>query len=331
MIPILETDRAELQKLQDQVGKVYTAKDLEQARQFSIQQKQLGQQWQDLWNTLASDVVPALNATIQATRADMYAHTELRKEFEAGKISAEEYNNPNEKVLDTLRAQFIAADNAKAKIDNLAQSQRDAAAAALEEAKAEDALYDSIHKSLDASFAFQQAQIDLKNAQDAVAASGGNTAENQLRLREAYVKLADAAVALAEQQAQVDGTTLSASQKADIFRGKLQELEAGLDPNSPLRKDLQGYIDELNSIPGGKEHGNHLVDRGARGRQRPRVPVLRRRRRRARPGRRPTAGHRPRRRGRAEQGPAEGARDGWRRHPHPHPHRPRRIHRRAIR
>ena len=102
----------------------------------------------------------------------------------------------------------------------------------------------------------------------------GHDAAANLQPREAYVHLGDAAVTLAEQQAEVAGGTLSASQKADIFRGTLEKLIAKLGPKDPLRKQLQGYIDQLNAIPSAKNtnittsgiqpgnHGNHQAFAG---------------------------------------------------------------------
>jgi hypothetical protein len=252
MIPVLETNVAELEKLEAQVGKVYTQKDLDAARQYSITQKQLGQNWNDLWNTLAGDVVPAFNSLIQNTLADQYAHKKLNEAYDEGKISLDQLNDPSEKLLDTYRKDYIASQNAEAGIAALSQAQQEAANSAKAEADAEDQLYDAIHKSTDANFAYEQAQIDLKNAQDAVKKGTGDATENNLRLREAYVKVADAAVAQAEANAEASGSTLTASQKADIYRSTLENLAAQLGPNDPLRKRLQEYINELNSIPSSK-------------------------------------------------------------------------------
>lgn len=45
------------------------------------------------------------------------------------------------------------------------------------------------------------------------------------------------------------GNQLTASQKAQIFSDKLRDEEKGLAPNSPLRKALDGYINQLKNIP----------------------------------------------------------------------------------
>jgi len=256
MIPILEADAEELKKLEAQIGKVYTAKDLEAARQYSIEQKHLQQSAGDFWNSIAQQAVPALAQLFANTNAESYASKRLREEVAAGRITRDEYNratenglSPSNRLVKAYEDEYRAAGQAKDKTDQLSQAQRDAADAAKREADAEDKLYTAIQKNVSAEFAYEQAQIDLRNAQAAVAAGTGNAVEDNLRLREAYVKVADAAVAYAEEQASVAGKTLSASDKADIYRDTLQRLMAQLSPTGSLRKSLQGYIDELNSIP----------------------------------------------------------------------------------
>ncbi len=252
MVPILEAGVAELTKLEAQVGKVYTQADLDNARRYQVSQKQLGQSWTDLVSTIGSDLVPALADTFQNTNANIYAQTQLTKAYQAGKITYDQFTFSNQDLLEGYRKDYLAAQNAKAGIDALANAQQAAANAAKAEADAEDVLYTALEKNTSAEFAYEQSLIDLKNAQDVVAAGTGNATENNLRLREAYVKVADAAVAQAEAQAAANGTTVTAAQKADLYRQTLENLMGQLGPNDPLRQNLQGYIDELNSIPSAK-------------------------------------------------------------------------------
>lgn len=264
LIPILETDRAELKALQDQVGKVYTQKDLDAARNYSIQQEKLHQNFGDFVASVGQAVTGPLGDLFQNTNAETYAMKRVNEMYQQGKISHDEYNaaisDPNNnKLVQNLEAEYKAAQTAKAGVDALNQAHKDAAAAALAEADAENKLYDALDKNQSAAFAYEQAQIDLRRAQEAAAkveadstASGLDKEEALLREKEAYIKVANAAVDYGEKQAEVNGQTLTAAQKADIYRANLQALENELSPNDPLRKDLQGYIDELNSIPSAK-------------------------------------------------------------------------------
>lgn len=267
MVPVLETNIAELQKMEAEVGKVYTQADLDNARKYQVAQKQLGQNWSDLVSQVGGAVVPALADLFQGQNALIYANKQLTKSYDDGKITYEQYTSNNQALLAGYEKDYVASQNAKAGIDALANAQQAAANAAADEAKAEDALYTALEKNVSSEFAYEQSLIDLKNAQDTVAAGTGDATENNLRLREAYVKVADAAVTLAEDQATANGVTLTAGEKADVYRQKLIDLQAQLGPSDPLRKDLQGYINELDSIPsnintsistsGGQRPGGH--------------------------------------------------------------------------
>ena len=58
---------------------------------------------------------------------------------------------------------------------------------------------------------------------------------------------AAAAARLAEDQALASGATFTAADSARVQRDQLQWVADTLAPNSPLRKQLQGYIDDLNN------------------------------------------------------------------------------------
>ncbi len=298
MIPILETNVEKLKQMEAAVGKVYTQADLDNAKRYEVSQKQLGQGWSDMVSSIGGAVIPVLGDLFQNQLALAYANDQLTKSYQAGKITYEQYTSNNADLLKGYEKDYIAAQNAKAGIDALAQSQQEAANAAKADAAAENTLYDSIHKSVDAGFALEQANIDLTNAQATVAgeslkdvaaaqkvtdaqatlktaldkygdtsiqaanatialeqaqaaagATGETAIENNLRLREATVKVADATIAQTEAEAGVSNITMIAGAKADILRAALEKLAGQLGPNDPLRKQLQGYIDELNSIP----------------------------------------------------------------------------------
>jgi hypothetical protein len=102
---------------------------------------------------------------------------------------------------------------------------------------------------MSASFAYRQSVLDLANAQKAAADLKGKDKEANLRLEESMVAVADATVAMRVEQAAANGVTLSTAQQNDIWIAKLRDLEKKLDKNSPLRKNIDAYIAQLQSIP----------------------------------------------------------------------------------
>jgi hypothetical protein len=253
MIPILETNLAQLQRLQAQVGKVYTQKDLDAAKQYSIEQKKLGQSWEDMVNTLAQAVVPGLADLLTNTNAHAYALKRLNDEYAQGKIGQDEFNRAmmggSSAHLRALEDEYRTSVTAAAQLDTITAARLREADALKAEADAEDVLYDAIHKSTDAHFAYRQSLLDLTKAQKDAKDAKGKDAEANLRLEEATYAVADAAVAQAVAQAALSGQTLTSAQQAEIQVNALRHLEARLDPKSQLRKDIDAYIRQLQSIP----------------------------------------------------------------------------------
>jgi hypothetical protein len=100
-------------------------------------------------------------------------------------------------------------------------------------------------QAADATVALLVAQNNLKDSQTSLQ-------DSLIAQKEAYLQDAAATEKDAQQRAAMIGDTLSAADSARIYRDRLQELTNTLDPASPLRKSLQGYIDELNNqVPGG--------------------------------------------------------------------------------
>jgi hypothetical protein len=143
----------------------------------------------------------------------------------------------------SLEEQQLAADAAE-------QALWDLLNATLAQFNSELALEGQITRVNDALGAYSQAQIDAttgklkgEEAARAIADAERNAAEQAL-------SMAASAARLAEDQAAASGATLTAAESARIQRDNLAIVAASLDPNSPLRKRLQGYIDELeNQIP----------------------------------------------------------------------------------
>ena len=95
----------------------------------------------------------------------------------------------------------------------------------------------------DATNALHQAQLNEQKASE-----GYNDAlETQ---KENMINAALAAVSQEEAIAGLTGGTVTAADKQHTFVTRLTELQATLDPKSPLHEQLQQYIDMLNGVPG---------------------------------------------------------------------------------
>jgi hypothetical protein len=66
---------------------------------------------------------------------------------------------------------------------------------------------------------------------------------------QAVLAQAAAATSLAEEQAKANGETFTAADAARVQAEELQKVADGLAPDSPLRLQLQGYIDKIREIP----------------------------------------------------------------------------------
>jgi hypothetical protein len=98
---------------------------------------------------------------------------------------------------------------------------------------------DALNRQVDAGKTLDQQYADQATS----------LAKHQLDLVDAMVNAAKAAETLATKQADAAQTSLSAAEKAQVFRDALQTEMATLAPGSPLRANLQAYIDMLNNIP----------------------------------------------------------------------------------
>lgn len=131
-----------------------------------------------------------------------------------------------------------------------------------------NAAREAIYQLLDATLSMFNSQLGLEDAtfrtSDAVAEytgllwqqiagtyEGDNAAQDlaqaQNNAASAALSQAASAAKLAEDQALASGATFTAADAARVQRDELQRVANSLDPNSPLRKQLQGYIDQLNN------------------------------------------------------------------------------------
>jgi len=243
LIPILETDTAELKRLEKAVSVTITDDDIARVREMKIREKELGSQWEQLTATIGQKLFPVKEALINKLAEEVFIQQHLGEELAKNQYQTMSNVDAYEAATKALRAQFQASLSAKVELDELTDVQRAAADAAQRNADAERTLYDAIHKSTDASFAYRQSLLDLKKAQKDAHDAKGKDAEANLRLEQAYHRVADAAVDLANDQRASNGqAALSTDEAVTIEIAALERLMKGMDKNSPLYKNLAAYV-----------------------------------------------------------------------------------------
>lgn len=115
--------------------------------------------------------------------------------------------------------------------------------------------YDATLALLNSNIAYQQAQVQSQKAIDEYnkslrdgSLSAADRKEKELALLSQFLSTAGAAAKAAEDQAKLEGKTISAGDAAKIQRDKLIELAGTLDPNSPVQYGLQLMISQLQGV-----------------------------------------------------------------------------------
>jgi trimeric autotransporter adhesin len=174
---------------------------------------------------------------------------QLAEETEAGGAVLLEYEKRQKSVGDALKARTEREKDLTEQIEALYEASIAVIDAELAREKALDAVNDGTHE-------VNKAQQEYN---DTVAKYGRNSAEAltaQDRLADAtrglkgdFLGAAGAAVRLAEDQAKARGESISAEERQRLYRTELERFASTLSPSSPLRTQLQGYIDKLNETP----------------------------------------------------------------------------------
>lgn len=167
-------------------------------------------------------------------------------------------------AFEQLKLQLIAmgvpAEQVDAAFDDFGAAVSDAGEAAETTATDVDTLTNALTGLFGASLDAEEAAIRTRDAIAHLAevqASGTATAD-QLRQAEidalqAILAQGDAAVDAAAKQAELNGAQLNGTENAYVQKQALEQVAATLAPDSPLRAQLQAYIDQLGNIPGVKE------------------------------------------------------------------------------
>lgn len=275
MIPVLQEDAGRLKLLEESVQTTFTAQDLAAIRNYKIAQDQLGQSADDLWMSIGRIALPVLKGAVDGLNEWIYVSEHFSEKQQELAQTEGEWAVTTEEVDLALRKEFQATLNlADAKI-KLKDDLEAATKAAKAQADAELKLYDQIQASISGEFAYRQAIIDRDAIRKESLKKGDDARQLELQWEQAYTKVADAAVAKANEEAR---GTLTAIDKKRIWITTLQDEMKTLDPKSQLYQNLKRYVDELNEIPatvtttiafrgvnastGGSAHGNLSFDEG---------------------------------------------------------------------
>jgi hypothetical protein len=248
MIPILETNSAQLKTLEAQAAKVLTSADLERVREYQIQQQELKQQTDQLGYSLGQTLVPAALAVVESANKNIYVNQRLAETQADLNDRAPTWRGATMAQAKAFGDEWDAAQKAKVGLDALTQAANDNAAAAAADEAATQKSIDAVNKEFAAGEGYQQSLIDLQKAQKDYNDAGGKGEEVNLRLEEAILRVAQAAVDSAKVGAAANGVTLDASQQLQVEIDSLKQLASTLDPNGAVHKDIEDHIRQLQQL-----------------------------------------------------------------------------------
>lgn len=171
-----------------------------------------------------------------AARGAAIAAAAHRREVEASISPYREFAQGMAIATDAINAQRAAADKARQSLSDL----RDQAKGLVDD---QLGLEGAIYSAMDAIDAYTEKTKDHT-------ASLRDVAEAGLDAEKSFKAVSDQALITAESQATLNGTTLTAGGAVDAQVLALRDLEATLDPKSPLRRFIDEYIGVLYTIPG---------------------------------------------------------------------------------
>lgn len=199
----------------------------------------------------------------EAVEASASATENLKAEMEGG-ISVTELAEQREKSL-------AKAIDAKAEADAAAEDAARAHTEALEEQRRKtDELHSAKAALVGGDIAVREAQraagvaVDELNALiDEGTASTDELSASQDNAALAVLGAAQAAADLRVAQAEANGETTTAATKNALMRDELSKVASTLEPGSPLRLMIEGYIKDLDAIPDEVKTSFTISARGA--------------------------------------------------------------------
>jgi len=217
-------------------------------------------------NFIESDPRRALGAfrenTIKSLREEGGARNELiatlieQDQLDAGLLDTiTEQSAAYKKSLDVIYERARAAAELTGADEDQAAAAGAAARANAENAAAIKETYENTLALLNSNIGFQQSQVASQKAIEEYnkSLSDGSISaldrrDKDLSLMSQFQNTAAAAVKAAEDQAKLEGKTLSAGEAATIQVKKLKELAGQVDPNSPVQYGLGLMISQLQGV-----------------------------------------------------------------------------------
>lgn len=214
------------------------------------------------------ELTAAHNRAVEAENAENAALSELQAAGDSAATATDGLTVAIEGGTDASGNASIATSEFEARLQASSQRAQENAAALEEQKAALEAAEEATQALITATLSMFNSELQLANQQDRTTDAirdyeeklftlGGQTnltTEEQRDLdaaaRDVYssaLAQAGAAAKLAEDQAKASGATLTAAQSATIQRDSLQQVANSLAPGSPLRAQLQAYIDVLNN------------------------------------------------------------------------------------
>jgi hypothetical protein len=159
--------------------------------------------------------------------------------------SSDDAAEATQRMNDQARIQAQAASDAEAAL----KSYSDAVLATI---NSNLGLADAADKTTDAVAKYNEANATAAATNYGTKASNDALSDAQRAAEKAALAQAAAAVKLGQDQATATGAQWGAEEATRAQVAALEQVKGTLDPNSPLARDLQGYIDQLGGIPQSK-------------------------------------------------------------------------------
>lgn len=179
---------------------------------------------------------------------------EWNKSQQAATEAAAEAEAQSRLNTEAMRDQAKAANKTATTLGELeraaeakAQADEDAAAAAEEHAEKVDELYQAGQRLVGGDIAVRNAQRDAAEAMAELSANATAQSVEVDAATESQLRAADAATDYEVKQREANGETVTAKERAEIYRSQLEQLADELE--GPVRDAILGYIAELNNVP----------------------------------------------------------------------------------
>lgn len=278
MIPILEQGSASLKKLEDQAALTFTDADLARLKQTQIQQAQVKQGWDAIWESIGQKLLPAQEQLYESINRGTYIEKRMNEEVAKGNLTYEQafehlggMDEKTQALNDKFAAEYDASLQVSVVLAKQTQATKDAAAAndalvksADDLISEEDKLYKitetiagQADKVTQATWARGDAQKKLTDDTKAFGPHSRQALQDAIDLRSANQALTDVIrqggvdrrQRVIDIEAQTGATRdVNKENAAEIkyYQDELKHVGKG----SPLYKKLQEWIALLQTVPG---------------------------------------------------------------------------------